>query len=116
MDKIKTIPSKLLEKVPNIPAVQKTETRSKINIFERATEDEIKKLILSSSSFDLDPFPTSLLNNCLEILMTPITDKINISMETSTFPQNFKKALVRPLLKKTCLPKNELKITDLYPT
>ena len=30
-------------------------------------------------------------------------------METSTFSQNFKEAHVRPLLKKTYLPKNELK-------
>ena len=30
-------------------------------------------------------------------------------METSTFPQNFKEADIRPLLKKTSLPKNELK-------
>ena len=30
-------------------------------------------------------------------------------MATSTFPQNFKEAHVRPLLKKTSLPKNELK-------
>ena len=30
-------------------------------------------------------------------------------METSTFPQNFKEARVRPLLKKTSLSKNELK-------
>ena len=30
-------------------------------------------------------------------------------METSTFPQNFKEAHVRPLLKITSLPKNELK-------
>ena len=30
-------------------------------------------------------------------------------METSTFPQNFKEAHVRPLLKKTSFPKNELK-------
>ena len=30
-------------------------------------------------------------------------------METSTFPQNFKEAHVRPLPKKTYLPKNELK-------
>ena len=30
-------------------------------------------------------------------------------METSTFPQNFKAAHVRPLLKKRSLPKNELK-------
>ena len=30
-------------------------------------------------------------------------------METSTFPQNFKKAHIRPLLKKKSLHKNELK-------
>ena len=68
-------------------------------------------LILSSSSksCDLDPIPTSVLTTCLDILVTPITDIITISMETSTFPQKFKKAHVRPLLKKTCLPKNELK-------
>ena len=103
-----TIRSKFPAKVQNIPQVQKTEIRSKMNVFERASEDEIKKLILSSSSksCDLDPIPTSVLKNCLDI---SITDIINISMETSTFPHNFKKAHVRPLLKKTSLPKNELK-------
>ena len=81
----------------------------KSQVFERASEDEIKKLIFSSSSCDLDPIPTSVLKNCLGILTTPITEIINISMETSTFPQNFKEAHVRPLLNKTYLPKNELK-------
>ena len=110
MDKIETIRSKFADKVQNIPQVQKTEIRSKINVFERASEDEIKKLILSlsSKSCDLDPIPTSVLKN-LNILITPITDIITISMETSTFPQNFKEAHVRPLLKKTSLPENELK-------
>ena len=81
-----------------------------MNIFERATENEIKKLILNSSSKsgDLDPIPTSVLKNCFDILLTPITDIINISMETNTFPQNFKETHVRPLLKKTSHPKNEL--------
>ena len=50
-----------------------------------------------------------MLKNCLEILIAPITDIINIRMETSTFYQNFKEAHVRPLLKKTSLTKNELK-------
>ena len=100
VDKIETIRSKFPDKIQNIPQVQKPEIRSKMNVFERASEDEIKKLILSSSSksCDLDPIPTSVLKNCLDI--TPITDIINISMETSTFPQNFKEAHVRPLLKK----------------
>ena len=110
VDKIETIRSKFPDKVQDIPQVQKTEIRSKMKVFERASEDEIKKLILSSSSksCDLDPITTSVLKNCLDILITPITDIINISMETSTFPQNFKEAHVRPLLKKTSLPKNEL--------
>ena len=66
------------------------------------------KLILSSSSKS-GPH-TSVLENCLDILLTPITDIIIFSMENSTFPLNFKEAHVRrPLLKKTSLPKNELK-------
>ena len=71
-----------------------------MNVFECASEDEIKKLILSSSSksCDLDPIPTGVLKNCLDILITPITDIINISMETSNCPQNFKEAYVRPPL------------------
>ena len=114
VDKIKTICSKFPDKVQNIPQVQKPEIRSEMNVFERASEDEIKKLILSSSSKScdldhVDPIPTSVLKNCLDIIITPITNIINISMETSIFPQNFKEAHVRPLLKKTSLPKNELK-------
>ena len=61
VDKIETIRSKFPDKVQNIPQVQKPEIRSKMNVFERASEDEIKKLILSSWSCDLDPIPTSVL-------------------------------------------------------
>ena len=63
-----------------------------MNVLERVSENENKKIILSSSSksCDLYPIPTSVLKNNLDILITPITDIINISMETSTFPQNVK--------------------------
>ena len=101
-DKIETIRSKFLDKLQNVPSVKKqTEIRSKIIIFERATEDEFKKLILSSSSKsrDLDSISTRMLKYCLDIIINPITDTINILEETSTFPQNFKEAHVRPLLK-----------------
>ena len=43
VNKIATIRSKFQDKVHNIPSVQKPEIRSKMNSFERATEDEIKK-------------------------------------------------------------------------
>ena len=108
MDKIETIRSKFPDKLQNIPPVQKPENRSKMNVFQSASEDEIIKLILSSSSksCELDPIPTSVLKTCLDILITPITDIINISMDTRTFPQNLKESHVRQPLKKTSLPKN----------
>ena len=94
VDKIETIRSKFPEKVQNIPQVQKPKIRSRMNVFERAPKDEIKKLILSSSSksCDLDPIPTSVLKNCLDILITPITAIINISMGISTFRQTFQRS------------------------
>ena len=54
-----------------------------MNVFERVTEDGIKKLILSSSvkSCDLDPAYTSVLKMCLD------------------FKETFKEAYVRPLFK-----------------
>ena len=72
-----------------------------MNSSDRATEDEIKNLILSSlsKSCDLDSIPTNVLKYCLDILVTLITDIINISMETSTSPKKPKEAHVRPLLK-----------------
>ena len=84
--KIAIICAKFPDQVHNIPSVQKPEITSKMNSFERATEDEIKKLILSSSSksCDLDPIRTNVLKYCLDILVTPITDTISISMDTST--------------------------------
>ena len=63
MDQIENIRSKFPDKQQNIPQVQKTEIKSKMNVFERASEDKFKKLILSSSSkeCDMDPIPTSVL-------------------------------------------------------
>ena len=68
------------------------------------TEDAIKKLILSSSSksCDLDPTHTSVLKNCLDISINPITDIIRILRKLS-------KKLMWDHYLKTPLPKNELK-------
>ena len=63
MDKIETIGSKFQDKKTDIPSVQKTEIKSKMNAFERTTKDKIKKLILGSlsKSCHLDPIHTSVL-------------------------------------------------------
>ena len=97
--------------------MQKPEIRSKMNVFERASEDEIKNLILSSSLklCDLDPIPTSVWKNCLDILITSITDINNISMEATKPPKTFQEAHARLLLKKNLFLKAILKVTGLYP-
>ena len=61
VNEIEIIRSKLLDKVQIIPSV-KNKIKYKMNVFESATEDENKELILSSSSksCDLDPIPTKI--------------------------------------------------------
>ena len=76
-----------------------------------ATQDEIRDIIKKSpsKSCELDPLPTYLLRLCLDQLLPLITTIINRSLAESKVPQCFKRALVRPLLKKPSLDKEILK-------
>ncbi len=64
--------------------------------------DDVKKLIMKSptKSCSLDPIPTDLLKQCLDVLLPIIVDIINLSLSSGGFPAIFKLALVIPLLKK----------------
>ena len=77
--------------------------------FSPVTQDEVSKLIgQSSDTFcDLDPIPTSLLKQCLPVLLPTITNIINLSLSSGTFPDQFKICSVLPLLKKYDLDKEE---------
>ena len=79
--------------------------------FTPATEEEVKKVILSSKSTTCsqDPLPTPLLKNCLDALVPAITRIINLSLEHADMPYELKKALILPLLKKVCLDKEIVK-------
>jgi len=60
----------------------------------------------SSNSFsDLDPIPTSLLKQCLFALLPTLTNTINLSLVSGTFPDQFKSCSAIPLLKKYNLKK-----------
>ena len=48
----------------------------------------------------LDPVPTLLLKDFVDILLSLITKLINLSLAEGVFPQKFKKAVVTPLIKK----------------
>ena len=99
--------------VNDVPSVQKPKIK-KLSTLEKASKDEIRKIILKSASksCDLDPIPTNILKASLDILIKPVTTVINLSRESGTFPLSFKEAHVTPLLKKSNLPDNNLKKID----
>ena len=67
----------------------------------------LKKLILSgnSKSCNLDPIPTKLLKEHLDLLLYTVYNIINGSLQSGVFPTSLKTASVTPLLKKQSLDK-----------
>ena len=86
-------------------------TPPNLSHFNTVSEDEVRKLMSSSpnKSCNLDPCPTSIVKDCVDLLVGPITSIINMSLSNGIFPGQFKQALVTPLLKKSSLPKNVFK-------
>ena len=83
----------------NVPHIPPPEINFPMTSFE---SDEVNKLILSSQdkSCDLDPLPTKLLKSCQDILLTPITNIVNLALESGSFSDVLKLSHIAPLLKK----------------
>ena len=60
-------------------------------------------------SSDLDPLPTGLVKDCIDVLVTPIVSIVNLSLSEGCFPTHFKSALVSPLLKKPTFNRDDMK-------
>ena len=58
---------------------------------------------------DLDPIPTSVLDDCFDEIIPIVTSIMNKSLSSGIVPQCFKHALVKTLLKKASLDPNCLK-------
>ena len=76
-------------------------------VSEKDVFDVLKKS--APKTCDLDPLPTPLLYECLDVVVPTLTKIINVSLTTGVFPDIFKNALVKPLLKKTSMDRNDLK-------
>ena len=76
-----------------------------------ATSDAIRNVIAScpNKSCQLDPIPTWLVKQCVDQVLPFLTSIINESLTKGEFPNDFKNAIVNPLLKKPILDKDELK-------
>ena len=76
--------------VHNMPDIKSPTVKSRMTCFELATADEVRKLIINlpSKTCDLDPITTELLKSCLDVLLVPITQMVNLSL-ISEFFQTF---------------------------
>ena len=86
--------------------------------FRPLSEGDVRKLIerFPEKTCILDPMPTSLVINCIDVLLPVITKIINLSLGSGSFASNWKCALVNPLLKKSGLdlvPKNYRPVSNL---
>ena len=70
--------------------------------FDHVSPNGVKTIIQSSKSKScaLDPIPTWLLKDCIDVLLPTLTDIMNASLDQSIFPSFFKKTLIFPLIKK----------------
>ena len=80
------------------------------------TESDVERLVAvaPSKTCELDPIPTWLLKQCSSELVPLITTIINASLTKSVVPPDFKRAVIRPLLKKFTLDKKDYKTTDQF--
>ena len=71
--------------------------------FQEISVHQLKGFIMDSNTTDcyLDPFPTKLIKQFIDVLLPIILKIINLSLSTGHFPSNWKEALIIPLLK-TC--------------
>ena len=83
----------------------------KLTVYIQVTQDEIGKIISKSptKSCLLDPLPTFLIKECIDILLPSITKLVNCLLREGLVPDGFKKAVVTPLIKKASLPVEDLK-------
>jgi len=77
------------------------------SVFTPASESEVHKILSNcpNKQFDSDPIPTWLLKECSSILVSTITNIVNLSLTTGQFHPTLKESIISPLLKKPTLDK-----------
>lgn len=91
---------------------------SPFTCFKEVTEEDITHIIRKApdKTCELDPMPTSLVKKCITELAPIMTRIVNLSITTSTVPDSYKTAIVRPLLKKAGMervPKSYRPVSNL---
>lgn len=84
------------------PHIPQRDGSHSLSCFHVVTEQDVIKVVgkAKPTSCPLDPIPTTLVKDNLDILAPLLTHIINCSISSGTFPGEWKTALVTPLLKK----------------
>ena len=121
IEKIAKIHSDLIGKCQQLPPYIKILAppgTHNLSNFQPITLPELQKIVLSTLNNNcmLDPIPTALLKQILPSIVALIADIINTSLRDGIVPESFKRALVKPLLKKPgleLLEKNYRPVSNL---
>ena len=75
---------------------------SSLPSFRRCSETEVRRIVMSSAvkPCSLDPVPTFLLREFVDLLLPYVTCMVNASLSQGRLPESQKHAVVTPLLKK----------------
>jgi len=92
------------------PPVITNTTLSSLPSFHPASEAEVRHIIMSSpvKSCPLDPWPTFLIREYVDLLTPCVTHLVNISLNSGRLPDYQKHAIVSPLLKKSRLDMSDM--------
>ena len=84
---------------------------TQLSEFEPTTEDELRNIIKQSPNkhCHLDPLPTCVFKECIDVLLPTIVNIINTSMSMGEVSESLKNAIITPLLKKPQLDPEILK-------
>jgi len=91
------------------PLVQQV-TTSSLTAFRECTSADVRRLIMKSpvKSCSLDPVPTFLVHEFVDILLPYLTTMVNACLQQGRLPISQKHAVVTPLLKKSGLDASDL--------
>ena len=106
--KVNILPGKI-QLVLSLPPVF-VPASSSLSSFRLCTEIEVRRIVMSSpvQSSSLDPIPTFLVCEFIDVLLPYITKMINTSLAQGRLPSSQKHAIVTPLLKKPGLDTADL--------
>ena len=90
------------------PLFESNQSVNSLDEFSAVTPDTLKTVMseLSNKQCELDVIPTELFKACSQLLSSYVLNIINVSLHTGTFPDKFKRALVRPTFKSSALDNN----------